>query len=193
MTPGLVDEVIENLSAPGDLVFDPFAGFGTTLLRAVALGRRGFGIELLPDRVAHVHEQCPAARIIEGDARELVPQLTRLHGHVALSLSSPPYMTATHHDEDPLTAYESLGGDYQRYLYELGLIAAEHARLLKPGGYLVWNVADIFHQGHHTRLIDDCASLLDAHLHRVAIRDIEWDQLPHDLTRDALVVFRRPR
>ena len=42
----LADRAIEQLSAPGDLVLDPFAGLGTVPMRAIKLGRRGLGIEL---------------------------------------------------------------------------------------------------------------------------------------------------
>ena len=44
-----VTEFVEELSEPGDVVLDPFAGFGTTLVVAERLGRRGLGIELMPD------------------------------------------------------------------------------------------------------------------------------------------------
>lgn len=188
MIPTIVDHIIERCSKPGNLVFDPFAGFGTTLSRAVELGRRAFGIELLPERVAHIRRRIPGARIIDGDARELLPQLQALTGQVTLILSSPPYMTVTDHDADPLTAYTSDGGTYPRYLQELEFIAQHCARLLAPGGYLVWNVADILHRGVETHLIDDCAQLLSTHLTSVTVADIEWDRLPHDLTRDALLV-----
>lgn len=100
-------------------------------------------------------------------------------------------MTITHHEADPLTAYEHDGGDYARYLRELGLVAAQCAELLVPGGHLVWNVADILHEGDHTPLIDDCARVLSSHLEQVGVVEISWDRLPHDLTRDALLVFRR--
>ena len=42
----VVDRVIEFYSAPGDLVFDPFAGLFTVPVRAMAHGRRGIGTEL---------------------------------------------------------------------------------------------------------------------------------------------------
>lgn len=196
MLPDVVDHVIERCTAPGALVFDPFAGFGTTLERAVALGRTALGIELLPERVEQVRRRVPSAEVIEGDARELLRIVTaargaRVQGSVDLILTSPPYMTATHHDADPLTAYTEEGGDYRRYLDELGLVAAQCARLLTPGGFLVWNVANIHHEGETTHLIEDCARVLEAHLTRCAITTIEWDRLPHDLVADALLVFRR--
>lgn len=197
MLPAIVDHVIERCTRPGELVFDPFAGFGTTLARAVALGRRALGIELLPERVASIRERIPSARILEGDARELVRILTdALPGHpessVDLVLTSPPYMTENHHEADPLTAYELGGGDYQRFLRELGQVGAQCAYVVRPGGYVVWNVADIHHMGNTTRLIADCVRLLSARLAPVGVTDIDWDALPHDLVADALLVFQRP-
>ncbi|MFA7497993.1 MAG: DNA methyltransferase [Leucobacter sp.] len=191
-----VDHVIERCSGPGDTVFDPFAGFGTTLQRAVALGRQAIGIELLPERVAYIQDLVPAARVVEGDARELSRLLHRElsappEEHIDLILTSPPYMTASDHEADPLTAYERDGGDYSRYLAELGLVAAQCARTVAPGGYVVWNVADIHHEGRTTPLIADCARVLGRHLTPCAPTEIVWDRYPHDLTADALLVFRR--
>ncbi len=42
----IVDRAVRLYSNPGDLVFDPFAGLGTVPMRAVKLGRRGYGVEL---------------------------------------------------------------------------------------------------------------------------------------------------
>ena len=42
----LAERAIRNSSQPGDVVWDPFLGSGTTLIAAARLGRRGFGLEL---------------------------------------------------------------------------------------------------------------------------------------------------
>jgi site-specific DNA-methyltransferase (adenine-specific) len=42
----LLRQLIEATTAPGDIVVDPFAGCGNTLLEAYALGRDFFGVEL---------------------------------------------------------------------------------------------------------------------------------------------------
>ncbi|MBV1780906.1 site-specific DNA-methyltransferase [Paeniglutamicibacter sp. ABSL32-1] len=196
MLPAIVDHVIERCSKPGDMVFDPFAGFGTTIERAVALGRKALGIELLPERVDYLRERVPGARIVEGDARELLRIIRRIEppqpeAGIDLILTSPPYMTAENHEADPLTAYEEDNGDYGRYLDELGLVAAQCARAVVPGGFVVWNLADIHHMGLTTHLIRDCARVLEQHLTYVGVTEIVWDRYPHDLVSDALLVFRR--
>lgn len=191
----IVDGVIEQHSAPGDLVFDPFAGFGTTLKRAVRAGRGAIGIELLPERVAQIRRDVPQAIVGEGDARELVRVLGPLVqadpvGHVDLIVSSPPYMTVNEHSADPLTAYEEDGADYGRYLDQLGLVATQCSWVLKTGGVLVWNVADMLYQDTVTTLIDDCAGVLARTFTDVHIAEIVWDIYPHDFVRDALIVCR---
>ena len=45
---GLAERAIRNSSQPGEIVFDPFLGSGTTLVAAARLGRRGFGLEIDP-------------------------------------------------------------------------------------------------------------------------------------------------
>lgn len=42
----LLERIIELVTDPGDLVFDPFCGSGTTLVAAKLLGRKGIGIDI---------------------------------------------------------------------------------------------------------------------------------------------------
>lgn len=62
----LASRCISAGSRPGDAVLDPFAGTGTTVAAAIALGRRGYGIELsrayepdLTKRLSGVQTQFP--------------------------------------------------------------------------------------------------------------------------------------
>lgn len=57
----IADRVIEQMSNPGDLVFDPFAGIGTVPYRAVLKGRRGLGVELNPAYFTDACHYCKAA------------------------------------------------------------------------------------------------------------------------------------
>ncbi len=68
--PRLMARLIEFFSRSGDLVLDPFAGVGGTLLgAAIARGpRRALGIELAP-RWADVYAQVVAAALAEHDGR----------------------------------------------------------------------------------------------------------------------------
>ena len=47
----LLERLIRNSSQPGDFIFDPFAGSGSTLLAAAKLGRRSLGCDTDPDAV----------------------------------------------------------------------------------------------------------------------------------------------
>ncbi len=47
----LLERVVESSSNPGDLVFDPFCGSGTTLVAAVRLGRRASGADVSPSAI----------------------------------------------------------------------------------------------------------------------------------------------
>jgi DNA modification methylase len=44
----LIRRCLANSSAPGDVVLDPFAGSGSTLIACHLLGRRGFAMEVDP-------------------------------------------------------------------------------------------------------------------------------------------------
>ncbi len=52
----LTRRLILMLTNPGDVVLDPYAGSGTTLKAAFALGRRSLGAEAAPERFHRLHE-----------------------------------------------------------------------------------------------------------------------------------------
>ncbi len=54
----LVRHFLQEYTRPGDFVFDPFAGFGTTLVAAQAMGRIGYGLELDPAKLRYASSRC---------------------------------------------------------------------------------------------------------------------------------------
>ena len=53
----LVAQMISNSSRPGELVYDPFAGSGTSIIAAHQLGRVGYGCEIAPCYLAVILER----------------------------------------------------------------------------------------------------------------------------------------
>ncbi|MEP6666110.1 MAG: DNA methyltransferase [Nocardioidaceae bacterium] len=188
-TESLAEAVIEEYSDPGDLVLDPFAGFGTTLVVAERLGRRALGVELLPERVDQIRERLAIPEsIVSGDARKLDQLLTE---QVALCLTSPPYMTVNDHPENPLEAYQTDTGDYPTYLREIGEVFGHVARSLRPGGYAVINVANIVSDQVLTPLAWDVARIVAKHLTLRQESFLCWDRQPSGISGDYCMVFQQ--
>lgn len=102
----LAQEFVEFFTKPGQLVFDPMAGTGSTLIASLRAGRSSMGIELNPAyaQVARklIREEVdrlgpPAAdlhcEIVVGDAARLRPDDLPIIDYV---LTSPPYWNMLH-------------------------------------------------------------------------------------------------
>jgi DNA modification methylase len=187
----IVEHFLEEFTEPDDVVLDPFLGFGTTLAVAARMGRRGIGVELLPDRAAWVRERLgDSATVVTGDARQLG---TLGIGPVDFSMASPPYVTKDNHPENALDAYRSQDGDYDRYLSELRSVYEQLAMLLRPGGFAVVNVANIRFGGPDiTPLAWDVGRVLSEVLHFEGEVVVCHEVEPPELTNDYCLVFRRP-
>ena len=190
-TEALAASVIGHASRPGELVLDPFTGYGTTLAVAERMGRRAIGIELVPEHLEIARRRSGGqARLILGDARELSRLVVE---PIDLVLTSPPYMPAADHPENPLTGYATDDGDYAVYLRELGGIFGQVAALLRPGGQLVVNVANVIAtDGTVTPLAGDMAGVIDEHVPLMGVTTLRWDEPPAGLDGDYLLWFARP-
>jgi DNA modification methylase len=188
-TESLAAAVIDEYSQPGDVVLDPFAGFGTTPWVATRMGRRAVAVELLDERAAFIRQRLPGgADIITGDARQLG---SLVGGPVDLCLTSPPYMTATGHPQNPLTGYTTADGDYDTYLAELTAVFREVAGLLRPSGYAVFNAANLVTAAAVTPLAWDIGQRVRQYL---ALRQevfLCWDEQPPGITGDYCLVFQK--
>jgi hypothetical protein len=189
----LVEAFLAEYTKPGDLVFDPFAGSGTTLLVAERMGRRALGLEIHAERAAYIRARLndPGA-ILQGDALRLgeldLPPID-------FSMTSPPYMTRTGHPENPLTGYQTVDGDYQRYLGEIASVYQQLRPLLRRSdSRAVLNVANLRHDDDGsvvTPLAWDVAAAVSGVLRFEREIVIDWDVPPPWFTGDYCLVFSR--
>jgi hypothetical protein len=106
MLPTIARYAINTYTQPGDVVLDPMAGIGTTVIEAMHLGRNGIGVEyedrwaaLAAVNIALAEKQgaTGTGEVYTGDSRQLPSLLQpRMRGKVALVVTSPPYGPSTH-------------------------------------------------------------------------------------------------
>jgi DNA modification methylase len=150
----LAEYFIEEFTRPGGVVFDPFAGYGTTLRVAERLGRSAFGIEYDERRAAYARALLrEPGRLVRGDSRMLgeydLPPFD-------LSLTSPPYMSRND-PEDPFTAYTQAGAGYAGYLRDIQGIYAQMRSLMRPGARVVIEASNLKGEDGVTTLAWDIA------------------------------------
>jgi SAM-dependent methyltransferase len=132
-------------SREGDLVLDPMAGSGTTLVACAMLNRRGLGIDLNPE-AQRAKEKCfdivsgkdpklkqklEGQRFILGDARDL--QFLE-DNSINLVISHPPYMDMM--DYGRVATVKEVPS-YQRFLRD---ILSETFRVLKPKRFACFQI-----------------------------------------------------
>ncbi len=173
MLPAVAAHAIRHYTRPGELVFDPMAGSGTTLVEAIDAGRGAVGVEYEPHWVSVAQANLDLARqrghhhdgeVVHGDARQLpflLPEKYR--GQVALVVTSPPYGPSTH-GQVVTAGTDSPDGKVHKYHHRYG-------SALDRG-----NLANV---GHHrllagfTRILTGCAAVLRPGGH-VAITVRPW-------------------
>jgi hypothetical protein len=175
MLPAIAQRAIATYTQPGDLVLDPMAGIGSTLVEAVHLGRDAIGVEYEPQWAELARANIEFARsqgatghgeVVCGDARHLASVVDpAVRGLVALVLTSPPYGPSLH---GRVTAKpgEGIAKAHHRYstdpanlahvgldglLDAMGTILGGCTALLRPGGFVAMTVRPWWRDG---RLID---------------------------------------
>lgn len=148
----LARRLIRTLTEPGDLVLDPFVGSGSTLLAALAEGRRGLGMDISAEYVQLASSRLEGdARVIQGDAADLGSYVEPRS--VDLCVTSPPYWNILSRrrsaDRRDVRDYDQ-GGDnialaasYPEFLAGLGKVFQQVYVALKPGCRIAVVVMDI--------------------------------------------------
>lgn len=82
----LLERIINLVTAPGDLVVDPFCGSGTTLVAALLTGRRAIGIDISPEAVALARHRLASPEKTESAILEVGRESYRTADDGALAL-----------------------------------------------------------------------------------------------------------
>ena len=182
-----VESILATYTEPGDVVLDPFVGFGTTVAVAERMDRVGYGVELLEDRADFARARVAhPERVITGDARLLE---TLDLPPADFSLTSPPYMNRHEHPQNPLNGYRTLDGDYRRYLDELRAIYRQMTTVLKPGASAAINVANLKASWGVTFLAWDVGQAVAEVMEFVSEIPICWDRQHPAITQDYCLIF----
>lgn len=130
-----VINLVRRYTRPGDLVVDPMSGSGTVSDVARSLGRRAVGWDLNPRR----------RDILRADARAWpLPD-----GVAGLAVIDSPYSDNVVYSADPRCLGRISCRD-PRFFGEMGRVADEAFRVLRPGGVLAWIICDEYRAGAYT-------------------------------------------
>jgi len=184
----LVEYCVNEFSEKGQVVFDPFVGYGTTLLVAREMGRLGYGIEFSREKAKYVQGLLEnPEHLIHGDSRNLVDYDLPL---IDLCLTSPPY-TNELDDENPFVDYRKKGFDYPSYLQEMGHIFSQVAQKMNPAGHLVIEASNLKKKGHVTTLAWDIAREVSRIFHFEGETIICWDEYGYGYNHSYCLVFSK--
>ena len=182
----LVEAFLLEYTRPGDRVFDPFAGYGTTLVVAEGLGREAYGLELDQAKADYARSRLKyPQRLIQGDARKLARFNLPLFD---FSMTSPPY-TSKDDALDPLSNYTVSDKGYRSYLHELRNIYAQLRSLMKPAGIVVLEVSNIKRNGRVTTLAWDIAAEIGHVMQFDGEVVIAWDRNTYGYDHSYCLVF----
>jgi tRNA G10 N-methylase Trm11 len=182
----LVEHFIEAFTEPGAVVFDPFAGLGTSLLTAESMGRQAYGIEITEAKVRYIRSRLEhPERLIHGDARRLDSYDLPL---IDLAITSPPFMSRGD-PEDPLTDYTAKGAGYPSYLRGLRQIFGQLRAQVKPSGQVVIEVSNLKVDGQLTTLAWDLAQEISQVLRFEGEIVVCWDEYDYGYDHSYCLVY----
>ena len=169
-TEELVRHFLNKYTKEGDIVFDPFAGFGTTLVVAEKMNRIPFGIEYESKRGEYIRSKIKHKdNLIIGSALK-----TNSYSIPAIDFcfTSPPYM-GHKHSENPFSGYRK-PGTYAQYLNDIKKIFSQIKKIMKKESFLGIEVSNLKNDGQVTTLAWDIANQVSKIFHFEGETIIEW-------------------
>lgn len=185
----LVEYFLREFTHENDIVFDPFAGFGTTLFVAKRMGRIPLGIEYDPKRVHYIQSKLQQpGQIIHGDSRQLKSYSLPIFN---FSITSPPYM-GKDDIENPFTAYSTIGAGYKIYLSDIRNIYTQVATIMHDKAKVVIEVSNIKNKNSITTLAWDIAEEVSKVLHFEGEIIVDWDSYGYGYSHSYCLLFAKP-
>lgn len=187
-TEELVAHFLRQFTHPGDTVLDPFAGYGTSLIVAEAMGRVPYGVEIDGRRARYIRSRLERpASLIHGDTRQI---LSYQLPPIDFSITSPPFMAAQD-AEDPFTNYSADGAGYAAYLGQIEQIYADIKQLLKPEARVVLEVSNLKDTHGITTLAWDVARAVSKVLTFEGEVVIGWDSYGYGYDHSYCLIFQK--
>jgi len=123
----IIWNMVQRYTKQGDLVVDPMAGSGTTIDVCEEEGRRVIGYDIYPQH----------PKVIKNDSRKIPLE----DNSVDMVFIDSPYGDNVSYSDDP----ENIGkisAEDPKFYEELGKVAKEVYRILKPGKVMGWLIGD---------------------------------------------------
>jgi len=171
-SPTMISEFIRFFTKEGQVVLDPFAGIGSTLVACDRTGRKGIGIEL-SKKYAKIAKMRTKQEVIVGDARDISKMKLPA---IDYSITSPPYWNILHrstgnfkerreknnYDTKYSEEQTDLGNidNYDTFIEEIFNIYKQIYAILKNKGYITVIIKNVKKQGKLYPLAWDLAKKL---------------------------------
>lgn len=154
--PQVPRNVILRYSQEGETILDPMVGSGTTLIECALTNRKGIGYDINPKVVALAKENLNLAGfngssnvlVRQGDARNLKEIESDF---VDLILTHPPYADIIKYSDD-IPGDLSHVHDVEKFCEEIGKVARECFRALKPNRFCAILMGDTRRKQHYVPL-----------------------------------------
>lgn len=187
--PQIPQQAIRRFTKPGELVIDPFMGYGTTLVEAVRLGRYAIGVDLQPRCVAEasarVQLEPPPHPVqvlpIQGDSTRpetvaAVQEVMHAWGfaHAHLLILHPPYHDIIRFSDAPNDL--SNAPSVEAFLKGFGQVVRHFAPLLAPERFLVLVIGDKYARSEWVPLGFQTMEVVRQHgfrLKSICVKDIQ--------------------
>jgi hypothetical protein len=182
----VLEYFIQEFTVAGDTVFDPFAGYGTTLVSAQKLGRLGYGVEINNEWLVY------AKSILDNPEHLILDDMRTADINVFprfnFSISSPIYMHK-HEQRDPLGDFKE-PGTYEKYLNDLTLIYKRVSEHLVKDGCLVIEAANLKNSEGITTFAWDLCDSVAAVLNFQGEIVLNWDEYGYGYDHSYALVFK---